>query len=47
MEKYLELLPEEIINKITLYNTHPVADLFNKGFEDELCSHFAIDHEIN
>ena len=27
MEEYLEMLPEEIVNKITLYSTHRVADL--------------------
>ena len=30
-----------------LYNPHPVADLFNKEFEEELWSHFAIDHEMD
>ena len=29
MEKYLEFLPEEIFNKIMLYNSHPVSDLVN------------------
>jgi hypothetical protein len=47
IEKYLKMLPKELVNKIMLYNPHPVADLFNKGFEDELFSHFAIDHDIN
>ena len=27
MEKYLEILPEEICNKIILYNSHPIADI--------------------
>ncbi len=31
MEKYLEMLPEDIVNKIILYNSHPVADLFKKS----------------
>ena len=30
MESYLEILPEEIVSKITLYNRHPVADLFKE-----------------
>ena len=29
METYLEILPENIVNKIMLYNSHPVADLLN------------------
>ena len=32
MEKYLEFLPEDIVNKISLYNSHPIADLFKKEF---------------
>ena len=28
MKNYLDNLPQEIVNKIMLYNTHPVADLF-------------------
>ena len=31
MEKYLEILPKEIINKIMIYHSHPVADLFKKS----------------
>ena len=31
MKKYLEMLPEHIVNKIILYNSHPVADLFKKS----------------
>ena len=31
MESYLKMLPEDIVNKITLYNTHPVADLFKQS----------------
>ena len=27
MENYLDMLSEEIINKIMLYNSHPVSDL--------------------
>ena len=33
MNKYLEILPEDIVNKITLYNTHPVADLFREEID--------------
>ena len=40
MEKYLEMLPENVVNKIMLYNSHPVADLFKKEFEDDLLLHF-------
>ena len=47
MEKYLEILPEEICNKIIIYYSHPIADLFKKGFEEELHSHFMIDDEID
>jgi len=31
MEKYLEILPENIVNKIMLYYSHPVADLFKNS----------------
>ena len=34
MKNYLDNLPEEVFNKIMLYNTHPVADLFNKELEE-------------
>ena len=27
MENYLDMLSEEIINKIMLYNSHPVSDI--------------------
>ena len=27
MEKYLQILPNELINNIFLYTSHPVADL--------------------
>ena len=27
-------LPEDVFNKIMLYNTHPVADLFKKELEE-------------
>ena len=40
MEKYLEMLPENVVNKIMLYNSHPVADLFKKQFEDDFDFHF-------
>ena len=40
MESYLEILPENVVNKIMLYNSHPVADLFKNEFEDDLDFHF-------
>jgi len=33
MEKYLEFLPEDIVNKIMLYNSHPVADLVREEID--------------
>ena len=46
MKKYLDKLPEEIFNKIMLYyNSHPVADLFKKQFEEELNEHYRIREE--
>ena len=42
MESYLEILPENVVNKIMLYNSHPVADLFKKEFEDDLDFHSII-----
>ena len=42
MEKYLNILPEEIINKIMIFNSHPVADLFKKELEEELEDHYRI-----
>ncbi len=41
MEEYLKLLPEEIVGKITLYNSHPVADLFKNELEEALYCHFS------
>ena len=31
MEKYLEILPGNVINKIFVFNSHPVAELFKKS----------------
>ena len=31
MEEYLKLLPENVVNKIFVFNSHPVADLFKKS----------------
>ena len=31
MEKYLEILPKEIVNKIVLYDSHPISDLFKES----------------
>ena len=39
MEKYLDILPEEIVNKTTLYNSHPVADLIRHSHLFKLKKH--------
>ena len=31
MNNYLDKLPQEVFNKIMLYNSHPVADLNKKN----------------
>jgi len=33
MEKYLEFLPEDIVNKISFYNSHPIADLMREEID--------------
>jgi hypothetical protein len=33
MEKYLEILPEDIVNKILMCATHPIADLFREEID--------------
>ena len=33
MKSFLDKLPQEVFNKIILYNSHPVSDLFKKEFE--------------
>ena len=38
-------LPIEIFNKIILYNSHPLADLFKKEFKEELTDHYRIFEE--
>ena len=43
MESYLEILPEEIVNKITLYNSHPVADLIH---ECNRCHEISMDRHL-
>ena len=35
-------LPIEIFNKIMLYNSHPLADLFKKELKEELTEHYRI-----
>jgi len=35
-------LSEDIFNKIMLYNSHPVSDLFKKEFLEELSEHYRI-----
>ena len=42
MKKYLDKLPQKNFNKIMLYNTHPVSDLFKKELEEELNEHYRI-----
>ena len=33
MKNYSDKLPQEVFNKIMLYNSHPIADLFKKELE--------------
>ena len=42
MKNYLDKLPQEVFNKIMLYNSHPVSDLFKKELEEELNEHYRI-----
>ncbi len=42
MKNYLDKLPEDVFNKIMLYNTHPVSDMFKKELEEELNEHYRI-----
>ena len=35
MNNYLDKLPQNILNKIILYNSHPTADLFKQEFLDD------------
>ena len=42
MKNYLDKLPQEVFNKIMLYNTHPIADLLKKELEEELNEHYRI-----
>ena len=34
MKNYLDKLPQEVLNTIMLYNSHPVSDLFKKELEE-------------
>ena len=36
MEKYLEILPEEIVNKIYLYMSHPIVDMIELHWNNML-----------
>ena len=45
MKNYLDKLPQEILNTIILYNSHPVSDLFKKSFDEELNDHYRIREE--
>ena len=42
MKNYLDKLPQEILNTIMLYNSHPVSDLFKKELAEELSEHYGI-----
>ena len=35
MKSFLDKLPQEVFNKIILYNSHPVSDLFKKEFLED------------
>ena len=39
-------IPEHIIDKIMLYNSHPVADLFKQEFNEQLNLYSAIQSSI-
>ena len=47
----MTIIPTDIYNKIMLYNSHPLADLFKKHFKDYiedrdcLCALFGIDFD--
>ena len=45
MNNYLDKLPQNILNKIMLYNYHPVADLLKK--ELELADDYEVDILLN
>ena len=45
MKNYLDKLPQEILNTIMLYNSHPVSDLFKKELEEDLSEHYRILNE--
>ena len=36
MQAFEHKLPAEVVMKLMLYNSHPVADLFNKYFEGNI-----------
>ena len=38
----MEIFSQDIINKIMIYSSHPLADLFKKELEEELEDHFRI-----
>jgi hypothetical protein len=42
MEMILENLPKEIINRIMIFNSHPLADVFKKELEEELEDHYRV-----
>ena len=45
MKNYLDKLPQEVLNTIMLYSSHPVSDLFKKELEEELSEHYRIHKE--
>ena len=44
MEEYLKLLPENVVNKIFLLNSHPVADLIH---ECNRCHEISMDRHLD
>ena len=44
MEEYLKLLPENVINKIFVFNSHPVADMIH---ECNRCHEISLDRRLD
>jgi hypothetical protein len=45
---YFDKLPEHVINKIMLYNSHPCADMIKKGirYTDDDCTVFKCNNKL-